>query len=77
MIARSKAGEYGPQGIHVAHVVIDDGVGGDRLLNAFERFGEDGMLAIDAVVDNYRHLHRQHPSAWTHEIDLRPLKESF
>jgi hypothetical protein len=31
----------------------------------------------DAIADAYRHLHRQHPSAWTHELDLRPFKEPF
>src|SRR4249920_3449863 len=53
MIAQSMAREYGPLGIHVAHVVIDGGINGDRLLSrvptlATER-GEDGLLGIDAI----------------------------
>jgi NAD(P)-dependent dehydrogenase (short-subunit alcohol dehydrogenase family) len=81
MIAQSMAREFGPQGIHVAHVVIDGGVGGDRLLNALPQaakmFGEDGMLDPDAIAENYWQIHRQPLSAWSHEIDLRPYKETF
>ena len=81
MIAQSMAREYGPVGIHVAHVVIDGGINGDRLLSrvptlATER-GEDGLLGIDAIADTYWSIHRQQRSAWTQEVDLRPFKESF
>ncbi len=81
MIAQSMAREFGPQGLHVAHVVIDGGVGGDRLLNALpgvaEKLGEDGMLDPDAIAECYWQLHRQPRSTWGHEIDLRPYKETF
>jgi len=81
MIAQSMAREYGPQGIHVAHVVIDGGIAGDRLLTrapqlAAER-GADGLLGIDAIAETYWQIHRQPRSAWAHEVDLRPYKESF
>jgi len=80
-ISQSMAREYGPHGIHVAHVVIDGGIAGERLLTrapqlATER-GEDGLLGIGAIADAYWHLHTQQRSAWTQEIDLRPHKESF
>jgi NAD(P)-dependent dehydrogenase (short-subunit alcohol dehydrogenase family) len=80
-IAQSMAREFGPLGIHVGHVVVDGGIAGERLLSrapqlAAER-GEDGLLGIDAIADAYWHLHTQQRSAWTHEIDLRPYKESF
>ena len=39
--------------------------------------GTDGLLNIDAIADAYWHLHRQHASAWTHELELRPFKEPF
>jgi hypothetical protein len=42
-----------------------------------ERLGRDGMLAVDAIADTYWALHRQHRSAWSHEVDLRPYKEKF
>jgi NAD(P)-dependent dehydrogenase (short-subunit alcohol dehydrogenase family) len=81
MLAQSMAREFGPLGIHVAHVVIDGGIEGDRLLTrrpelARER-GEDGLLGIDAIAETYWQIHRQPRSAWTQEIDLRPFKESF
>lgn len=80
-IAQSMAREYGPHGIHVAHVVIDGGIEGERLLSRMPRLkeerGENGLLGIDAIADAYWLIHRQHRSAWTHEIDLRPYKESF
>jgi NAD(P)-dependent dehydrogenase (short-subunit alcohol dehydrogenase family) len=81
MIAQSMAREYGLLGIHVAHVVIDGGIEGDRLLSripslAAER-GEDGLLGIDAIADTYWNIHKQQRSAWTQEVDLRPFKEPF
>jgi NAD(P)-dependent dehydrogenase (short-subunit alcohol dehydrogenase family) len=81
MVAQSMAREYGPLGIHVAHVVIDGGIDGERLRSRFpdiaaER-GEGGLLEIEAIAEAYWQLHRQSRSAWTHEIDLRPFKEPF
>ncbi|HKX07365.1 MAG TPA: SDR family NAD(P)-dependent oxidoreductase [Stellaceae bacterium] len=80
-IAQSMAREYGPLGIHVAHVVIDGGIAGERLLSRVpslaEERGPDGLLGIDAIAEAYWQIHRQHRSAWTHEIDLRPFKEPF
>jgi NAD(P)-dependent dehydrogenase (short-subunit alcohol dehydrogenase family) len=81
MLAQSMAREYGPLGIHVAHVVIDGGIHGDRLLarspQLVEQRGEDGLLDVDAIAENYWHLHRQQRSAWAQEVDLRPYKEPF
>jgi len=81
MIAQSMAREYGPLGIHVAHVVIDGGIFGDRLLSARPQLvqdrGDDGLLGIDAIAQTYWQLHRQHRSAWAQEIDLRPFREPF
>jgi NAD(P)-dependent dehydrogenase (short-subunit alcohol dehydrogenase family) len=80
-VAQSMAREYGPHGIHVAHVVIDGGIAGERLLShsprLLEERGEDGLLGIDAIAEAYWQIHRQPRSAWTHEIDLRPFKETF
>jgi NAD(P)-dependent dehydrogenase (short-subunit alcohol dehydrogenase family) len=81
MVAQSMAREYGPMGLHVAHVVIDGGIDGDRLRNAvptlIKERGEDGMLGIDAIAETFWHTHRQPRSAWTQETDLRPFKENF
>lgn len=80
-VSQSMARELGPLGIHVAHVVIDGGIAGERLESrAPQRVaeaGEDGLLDIDAIAEAYWQLHRQHRSAWTQELDLRPFKESF
>jgi NAD(P)-dependent dehydrogenase (short-subunit alcohol dehydrogenase family) len=81
MIAQSMAREFGPEGLHVAHVVIDGGIDGDRLRRRgaalIAERGEDGLLGIDAIAEAYWQIHRQAPSAWTHELDLRPFKETF
>ena len=81
-VAQSFAREYGPQGVHVAHIIIDGGIDGERLRGAApkrlaEEAGRDGLLNPDAIAETYWNLHRQHRSAWTHELDLRPYKESF
>jgi NAD(P)-dependent dehydrogenase (short-subunit alcohol dehydrogenase family) len=81
MVAQSMAREFGPLGIHVAHVVIDGGIDGDRLRNRRPEItkerGEDGLLGIDAIAETYWQIHRQPRSAWTQEVDLRPFKEAF
>jgi len=81
MIAQSMAREYGPLGIHVAHVVVDGAINGDRIRNRMptliKKRGEDGLLGIDAIADTYWAIHRQPRSAWTQEVDLRPFKEAF
>jgi len=63
------------------HAVIDGVIDGDRARGQFPEFvaakGQDGLLQPDAIAETYWQLHRQHPSAWTHEIDLRPFKEPF
>jgi NAD(P)-dependent dehydrogenase (short-subunit alcohol dehydrogenase family) len=80
-LAQSVAREFGPQGIHVGHVVVDGGIEGERLLSVRpqlkEARGPDGMLNIAAIADAYWVLHHQHRSAWTLELDLRPWSESF
>lgn len=81
MVAQAMAREFGPQGLHVAHVIIDGGIDGERLRTFAPQFvaakGEGGLLDVDAIAETYWHIHTQHPSAWTHEVDLRPAKEPF
>jgi NAD(P)-dependent dehydrogenase (short-subunit alcohol dehydrogenase family) len=80
-LSQSLAREFGPRGIHVAHVVIDGGIDGERLRSrAPERVkarGDDGLLGLDAIAEIYFQLHVQPRSAWTQELDLRPFNESF
>jgi len=81
MIAQSMAREYGPLGIHVAHVVVDGGIDGEQLRSnapdLLQQRGQDGVLNIDAISEAYWFIHRQPRAAWTHELDLRPFKEPF
>jgi len=80
-LAQSMARELGPQGIHVAHVVIDGAIDTEFIKTNFpERYAlkdRDGLLSPDAIAENYWMLHQQHRSAWTHELDLRPWMEKF
>ncbi len=76
-LAQSLARELQPQHVHVAHFVIDGGIatrGNDP--RAADR-GEDGMLDPDRIAETYLQIHRQHRSAWTWEIELRPWVEKF
>jgi NAD(P)-dependent dehydrogenase (short-subunit alcohol dehydrogenase family) len=81
MVSQSMARELGPQGIHVAHVVVDGGINGDRLRKSqparIAEKGDSGLLGLDAIAENYWHIHRQPQSAWTQELDLRPFGEVF
>lgn len=80
-LAQSLARELGPQGVHVAHVVIDGAVDGTFIRSI--RGEVDDLLARDSILKPadiaaaYLHLHRQPRSAWTHEMDLRPWSETW
>jgi NAD(P)-dependent dehydrogenase (short-subunit alcohol dehydrogenase family) len=80
-VAHGLAREFGPKGLHVAHVIVDGAIDGElvnsRLPQVKQSLGADGMLSIDALADAYWMLHTQHRSAWTLELDLRPYKETF
>ncbi len=85
MLCQSLNAEFGPRGIHVAHIVIDGAVDAPDTLGrmlgpeAFQKLREtrgmehDGLLLPAEVAETYYHLSQQHRSAWTHEIDLRPF----
>jgi NAD(P)-dependent dehydrogenase (short-subunit alcohol dehydrogenase family) len=80
-LTQSLAREFGPRNIHVAHVVVDGGIDGERLrTSAPQRVAErgpDGLLDPAEIAEAYWQLHRQGRSAWSQEIDLRPFNESF
>jgi NAD(P)-dependent dehydrogenase (short-subunit alcohol dehydrogenase family) len=81
VISQSMAREFGPLGIHVAHVIVDGVIEGDRVRSLFpgifEKLGANGALNTEAIAETYWQLHLQHPSAWTQELDVRPFKERF
>ena len=80
-LAQSMARELGPQGIHVAHFVIDGAIDTAFIKEIFpDTYAlkeKDGILQPEAIADAYWFVHTQHRSAWTHELDLRPYMEKF
>ncbi|MCK9684968.1 SDR family NAD(P)-dependent oxidoreductase [Scleromatobacter humisilvae] len=76
-LAQSMARELGPQGIHVAFVVIDGQIESARYQHLIAERGEDSLLAPDAIAQTYWAIHQQPRSAWTFETDLRPWAEKF
>jgi NAD(P)-dependent dehydrogenase (short-subunit alcohol dehydrogenase family) len=81
-LAQSMARELAPQGIHVAHTVIDGGIDTAfirerRGVQYDELKDKGGILDPEAIAEAYWGLHSQHRSAWTHELDLRPWMEKW
>ncbi len=84
MLCQSLNAEFASKGVHVAHIVIDGLVDAPDTLgkmlgpDAFEAlkqrkgYEKNGLLLPEKIADSYFHLAHQHPSAWTHELDLRP-----
>ena len=80
-LAQGLAKEFGPHGVHVAHVIVDGIIDGDKVNLRFPDFanskGEDGKLNIESMAENFLMLHNQKKSTWSFEIDLRPWSESW
>ncbi|TDI55877.1 MAG: SDR family NAD(P)-dependent oxidoreductase [Alphaproteobacteria bacterium] len=80
-MAQSMAREFGPKGIHVAHVVIDGLIDTpvirERFAAQIASLPADGALSPEAIGQAYVDLHHQNRSAWSFEIDLRPWSEKF
>jgi NAD(P)-dependent dehydrogenase (short-subunit alcohol dehydrogenase family) len=76
-LAQSLAREFGPRGIHVVHTILDGLIWGPQTQSRFASAAREKCLEPDAIAQSYLHLAGQPPSAWTHEIDLRPSVESF
>lgn len=80
-LAQSMAREFGPQGVHVAHVVIDGLIDTAFAREHFAQHvagvGPDGILNPDHIAQAYWWLHSQQRDAWTFELDLRPSTEKW
>ena len=80
-LAQSMARELGPQGIHVAHPIIDGAIDTEFIRTTFPdlyaRREEGGILDPEHIAEAYWQLHQQPRDAWTHELDLRPWTESW
>lgn len=86
MLCQSLNAEFGPQGVHVVHIVIDGAVDAPDTLGKLlgpERFQAlrdtrgraDGLMQPELIAETYLHLARQHRSTWTHELDLRSFSD--
>lgn len=80
-LAQSMGRELGPQGIHVAHPVIDGAIDTEFIRSTFpERYAlkdREGIVDPESIADAYWHLHQQPRNAWTHELELRPWLEAW
>ena len=77
MLSQSLAREFGPLGIHVAHIVIDGQINTPKFQStSFHRAAQE-LLAPRAIAETYWQLYRQDATAWTLELDLRPAVETF
>ncbi len=80
-LAQSMAREMGPQGLHVAHTIIDGAIDTafirDNFPDVYATKSHDGILNPDHIADAYWALHVQKRDAWTHELDLRPWSETW
>ena len=76
-MAESMARELGPEGIHVAHVVVDGQILGPDVEESHPDRDVESFLDPDAIAETYWHLVEQDRSAWTLELDLRPHVEEF
>lgn len=80
-LSQSMARELGPQGVHVAHTIIDGAIDTAWIAENFPaRYAlkdQDGILNPNHIADAYWMLHTQPRDAWTHELDLRPWMETF
>ncbi|MDA0979617.1 MAG: SDR family NAD(P)-dependent oxidoreductase [Proteobacteria bacterium] len=86
MLCQSLNAEFGPKGVHVAHILIDGAVDAPDTLGKllgparYEKLREtrgqaDGLMVPERIAETYLHLARQHRSTWTHEIDLRSFSD--
>jgi NAD(P)-dependent dehydrogenase (short-subunit alcohol dehydrogenase family) len=78
-LAQAMAKEYGPEGIHVGHVVVDGAVDGEKIRRRFPDADsrQDRMIDIEGIVECYAFLYRQHHEAWSFEVDVRTSLESW
>src|SRR5829696_5289329 len=76
-LAQSMAREFGPQGIHVSHVIVDGQINTPRAREMFPDREDHTLLSPNSIAETYWQIHAQDPTAWTLELDLRPAVESF
>jgi NAD(P)-dependent dehydrogenase (short-subunit alcohol dehydrogenase family) len=79
--AQAIAKEYGPQGIHIGHIIIDGPINGEKIKTLFPDYakeqGDEGMMNLEGIVDAYEYLYKQSKTAWSFEVDLRTSIENW
>jgi len=76
-LSKSAAKEFGPQGVHIAHVIVDGVIGIPNTAYQMPTRGRETYLDCDQLADQYWYLHTQPRSCWTQELDTRPHVESW
>ena len=80
-LAQAMAKEYGPEFIHVGHVVIDGPIGGDKIMRGYpeyaNRLGEEGLINLEGIVVGFQYLYKQPRTAWSFEVDVRTSQEKW
>jgi NAD(P)-dependent dehydrogenase (short-subunit alcohol dehydrogenase family) len=76
-LAQSLAREFGSQGIHVAHIIIDGMINTPRVRAMASEREEHTLVSPEAIAQTYWQLYQQDATAWTLELDLRPAVEKF
>ena len=80
-LSQSMARELGPQGIHVAHIIIDGAIDTpwikENFPDTYALKEKDGILSPEKIAETYWNVHLQDRTAWTQELDLRPYMEKF
>lgn len=73
--------ELGSKGLHVAHVVVDGGIDGDKLRTRrpelVKQMGEERLVDLRGLADAYWFPHQQPPRAWSFELDMRSKSEPW
>ena len=79
--AQALAKEYGPDGIHVGHVVIDGAIDGEKIATKYpgliDKIGRDRLLKIESIVDAFEYLWKQPKTGWSFEVDVRTASEPW
>src|SRR5215510_9954109 len=76
-LALGLAKECGPDGIHVAHVIVHGAIDNERTRARFPHLTASQRMAPETIAETYWQLHVQRPDAWTQELDVRPADDPF
>jgi NAD(P)-dependent dehydrogenase (short-subunit alcohol dehydrogenase family) len=79
VLAQAMAKEYAADGIHVAHVIVDGAIAGDKIFQRFPEAAnrEESLISIEAIVDAFSFLYRQTSRGWSFEVDVRTSREKW